>query len=164
MVLGRQAVETAVDRYVSALRSKDLDAWLATFADEAKLVDPVPSEPHIGKEGLAAFWRSVTDLANAIDLEVGALHVCGDEAAMSFKMTLTSASGRATVAGIQTFNFDPEGKIVLSKSYWEPQDVVAGTVEPGGEAGSDDGGRDAPDGRADGSPARRSGIFRRLRD
>lgn len=110
--------------YATGLRERDRDAWIALFVDDASLVDPVPSDPHVGRAALETFWEGVMSIATEVDMHVGDLHVCGEEVAVSFEMTLASPSRRAKVRGIQILRLDDEARIVSSKSYWEPSSVM----------------------------------------
>lgn len=129
--------------YASGLRERDRDAWIALFVDDASLVDPVPSQPHVGRAALETFWDAVMSIAAELDMKLGDVHVCGDEVAVSFEMTLASPSRQAKVRGIQLLRLDDEARIVSSKSYWEPASMTldepsaAGSLEPVGGDGDD---------------------------
>ena len=133
MTLERDQAEATVHAYAVGLRARDRDAWISLFADDAVVEDPVPSEPHVGRAALERFWEGVMSIAPEVHMEVGDVHVCGDEVAASFEMTLSSPTRQAKVRGIQLLRLDGDASIVSSKSYWEPSSVVV--VEQGGGAG-----------------------------
>lgn len=56
----REAIETAVRRYVAASNQGDAKALAALYADDAMLLPP-DHEPIQGREAIGAFWSQGTD-------------------------------------------------------------------------------------------------------
>ena len=57
---GRQAIEAAVARYVTATNEGDSEALTALYAEDAVLLPP-DHEAIEGREAIGAFWRQGTD-------------------------------------------------------------------------------------------------------
>jgi uncharacterized protein (TIGR02246 family) len=57
---GRQAVESAIRRYVDASNRGDVTTLASLYADDAMLLPP-DHEPIQGREAIRAFWRQGTD-------------------------------------------------------------------------------------------------------
>lgn len=57
---GRQAVESAMRRYVDASNRGDVTTLASLYADDAMLLPP-DHEPIQGREAIRAFWRQGTD-------------------------------------------------------------------------------------------------------
>ena len=57
---GRQAVESAIRRYVEASNQGDVTTLASLYADDAMLLPP-DHEPIQGREAIRAFWRQGTD-------------------------------------------------------------------------------------------------------
>jgi uncharacterized protein (TIGR02246 family) len=75
----RQAVETAMQRYVDASNKGDVATLASLYADDAVLLPP-DHEPIRGREAIGAFWRQgtdegleVTNLAIEVDGNLGYL-------------------------------------------------------------------------------------------
>ncbi len=110
---------------------KNRDGWLALFADDAVLMDPVGESPldptgkgHQGKEAIAAFYDNVISMGN-ITMEVLYSHPAGDECANVVKLTNDMGNGmviKTDMVAIYTANDD--GKITSLKAYWEYSKVA----------------------------------------
>jgi uncharacterized protein (TIGR02246 family) len=57
---GRQAVESAIRRYVQASNQGDATTLASLYADDAMLLPP-DHEPIQGRDAIRAFWRQGTD-------------------------------------------------------------------------------------------------------
>jgi uncharacterized protein (TIGR02246 family) len=57
---GRQAVESAIRRYVEASNRGDVTTLASLYADDAMLLPP-DHEPIQGRDAIRAFWRQGTD-------------------------------------------------------------------------------------------------------
>ena len=118
---------------MAAVESHDREAWLALFADDAVVEDPVgPSafDPagngHRGRAAIAAFYDGVIGVNESIRFTIDQSHLCGDEVANVGVITITLAGGSAVeVDGVYTYRRSPEGKIAALRAYWEPERVRA---------------------------------------
>jgi ketosteroid isomerase-like protein len=102
------------------------EAWLALFADDAVIEDPIGESPldptgrgHRGKAAIAAFW----DLAIApatLRIAIRESHAAGSEVANVGTITSTMPDGSTiTVEGVFTYRVDAAGKITALRAYWE---------------------------------------------
>jgi steroid delta-isomerase len=114
-----EQVRAAVDAYVDSYRQNDRAAALATFAPDAVWHDPVGQPPHVGHEGIGAFWDQAHAMADKIVLEPSEIIVCGNEAAMVFMINAHAGDGVMVMDAVETFEVDDDGKIVLLKAYWD---------------------------------------------
>lgn len=112
------------------------ETWLALFADDAVIEDPIGPSPldpegrgHRGKEAIAAFW----DLAIAtvkLRFDIRSSYAAGNEVANVGTITSTTAAGMTVaVEGVFTYRVDAAGKIVALRAYWEFDKLVARTSE-----------------------------------
>ncbi|MBL1076306.1 nuclear transport factor 2 family protein [Nocardia sp. 2] len=109
----------------AAVRAKRKDEWLALFAADARVEDPIgvsPYDPvgggHLGHAAIAAFWDMA--IANSvIDFRFTDSFACGDEVA--FVGTIRSErDGRAVeVDGAFTYRVAADGKILALRAFWE---------------------------------------------
>ena len=75
-------IRTTVQRYAEVFSAGDKEGYLALFADDATLEDPVGGEVHWGKEAMAVFFDATRAMTPEITLLVtGPVRVAGQEAA-----------------------------------------------------------------------------------
>jgi steroid delta-isomerase len=113
-------VRSVIETYAKTISAGDREGWLACFADDATLQDPVTAPPLTGKEAIAGFWDNVFSLADEVNTDVHHIHVCGDEAAMVFTITTKSAGGGVRIEAVDIFRVDEDGKIASQRAYWDP--------------------------------------------
>lgn len=116
----------AAEKSRTAVMAKDKPAWLALFADNAVIEDPIgvspidPSGEGIkGRENIELFWD--TNIApNSHTFEVHHSYAAGLEVANH--MTLRFMVGtdmQAECNGIFTYRVNDAGKIVALRGFWE---------------------------------------------
>lgn len=122
----------ASHRSMQAVRAKTKDAWLALFADDAVIEDPVgvsPLDPegrgHRGKAAIAAFWD--TNIGpSEIDFDIRHSYACGDECANVGTITTALPNGaKALAEGVFVYRVNAEGKLVSLRAFWEFDRMLA---------------------------------------
>jgi steroid delta-isomerase len=112
----------------AAVAAGDRDGWLALFAEDAIVQDPVgPSafDPegtgHHGRAAIAAFYDNVIATSEAVEFEIFESYQCGDEVADVGIIRTTLAGGRhqAVVHGVYVYRSDGAGKIASLRAFWE---------------------------------------------
>lgn len=109
------------------------ERWLALFADDAIVEDPIGPSPldpkgqgHRGKEAIANFW----DLAIAnteIRFDIERSYACGHEVANVGTITTKMAGGTTfAVPGVFTYRVDDAGRITALRAFWEFEKLAAG--------------------------------------
>ncbi|MCU1461979.1 MAG: nuclear transport factor 2 [Acidimicrobiales bacterium] len=119
-----EAIRTAIAEYQRTFSDGDRDGWLALFADDAVLEDPVGSHRAEGKAAVAAFWDAIhqRDTRGTVK-PVLAPAVCGQEAAWAFEVHV-EVGGVPTVISIIDFGrFDDDGRIAHIRAFWDPTTV-----------------------------------------
>lgn len=109
-----------------AVIARDKAAWLANFAADGKVEDPVgPSmfdeegRGHQGADQLAAFWDKTIGASETIEFHFDREIVCGDEAAYIGKI-VTHIAGHVTEAeGVFTYRVDAAGDLIALRAFWE---------------------------------------------
>jgi steroid Delta-isomerase len=109
----------AVEAYVDASNRNDKDAVLAMFAPDCVWFDPVGQPPHVGRAGVGEFWDQTRTMADKIEMLLDDVIVCGDEAAMRFRIRATIGGNVLEMDGVETFAFDENGLFSLVKAYWD---------------------------------------------
>ncbi len=109
-----------------AVGARDKAAWLANFAADGTVEDPVgPSMfdeegvGHRGAEQLDAFWDKTIGTTEKIDFVFDKEIICGDEVAYIGKI-VTYIGGHITEAdGVFTYKADADGKLRALRAFWE---------------------------------------------
>lgn len=113
---------------MAAVEAKDREGWLALFADDAVVEDPIGPSPfdpdalgHHGREGIAKFFDTVIAPHEKVAFEIEESFECGDECAnVGFiRTTLTGGTHVAVVRGVYTYRANKAGKLAALRAYWE---------------------------------------------
>lgn len=122
---GPEEVRKVVDAYVDSYRRNDKQACIELFAADAVWHDPVGEPPHVGHEGVGAFWDQARALAKSIELVPSDVIVCANQAAMVFEIqvTLDTPEGEPPAMmimdAVEVFVLDDDGKISELRAYWD---------------------------------------------
>ena len=118
-----EQVRAVVDDYLASFGTKDKEAFLACWADDATQIDPVPSPPNVGKEAIGNFWDGVSGLADKFEPQLERVHVCGNQAAVVFTMNARTGDGGSAIDIVDIFEVNDDGKITSLHAYWDPADM-----------------------------------------
>ncbi|MBD2858193.1 nuclear transport factor 2 family protein [Spongiibacter sp. KMU-158] len=116
-------------KYASA---GDKENWLALFAEDAVVCDPVGKSPldqsgegHRGKAAIAAFWDNVI-AAGSMDFQIVSSFPAGDECINVVKVVNTYEGGLSvTVDMAVLYQANAEGKICSLRAYWDYDAVTS---------------------------------------
>ena len=118
-------VHLAGKRSREAAIARDKEAWLALFAEDAVVEDPIgPShfdpegKGHRGKEAIAKFF----DMAIApsqLEFHFTQTFQCGDEEANVGQIVIVASGYRVVAEGVFTYRVNDEGQIAALRAYWE---------------------------------------------
>lgn len=114
-----EQVRATVDAYVDAYARNDKAAFLALWAPDGVLEDPVGTPAHQGIEALGAFWDGARELADRIELVPVAVIVTGDEAAMVFEIHAHMGDGGLLMQAVDVMRVDDEGRLLGVRAYWD---------------------------------------------
>lgn len=115
----------------------DREAWLALFADDAVVQDPVGPSPldptgkgHRGKQAIAAFWDGVI-AKGRVSFDYPKSFAAGDECAFTGTVINAFPGGREFRAqGVFVYRVNEEGKLVSLRAYWEFANPEGARHEP----------------------------------
>jgi ketosteroid isomerase-like protein len=125
--MSKTPAELAFERHVAAVHAGDREAFLANFADDAVVEDPVGPSPldpsgegHRGHSAIAAFWDLIIG-PGSVRFEIERAYACGDEIANvgSIYNVLPDGGGEIAAEGVFVYRVDAEGKLVSLKAYWD---------------------------------------------
>lgn len=109
-----------------AVAARDKEAWLANFADDAIVQDPIgPSfldpegKGHRGKEAISAFWDKAIAPADKLVFNFETTYQCGDEEANVGNIVTTIAGRDFTTPGVFTYRANEAGQLLALRAFWE---------------------------------------------
>lgn len=110
-------------RYVAEGRR---DEWLALFAEDGVVQDPVGASPldptgkgHRGKQALAAFWDGVISKGR-VSFDYPRSYAAGDECAFVGTVINTFPNGGEFRAeGVFVYKVNEAGELVSLRAFWE---------------------------------------------
>ncbi|WP_280261022.1 nuclear transport factor 2 family protein [Nocardia abscessus] len=110
----------------AAVRARDKQAWVALFAEDGIVEDPIgPSgfdpegKGHRGTEAIAAFWDKAIAKTDLIEFLFGDSFACGNEVAFTGTIRSTIGGHRIDADGVFTYRVDDAGKIAALRAFWE---------------------------------------------
>jgi steroid delta-isomerase len=115
-------------RSMAAIEGKDRQAWLALFADDAVVEDPIgPSmlDPEglgkRGKEEIGKFFDEVIFPNDKIKFTIRDSYECGSEVANvgTIDITFPGGSQIASVDLVSTYRINDDGLLIALRAYWE---------------------------------------------
>lgn len=118
-------VHEAGEKSRAAAVARDKDAWLALFADDAIVEDPIgPShfdpegKGHRGKAAISAFFDKAI-APSELEFHFQDTFVCGNEEANVGYILITAQGFRVRADGVFTYRVDESGLITALRAYWE---------------------------------------------
>ena len=123
-MIAPERVQAVVDAYVDAYRRNDRQACLDLFSSDAEWHDPVGEPPHVGHDGIGAFWDQAHAMADSIVLVPSDVIVCANQAAMVFEIHVSiggpdGASTTMIMDAVEIFVLDDAGLIADLRAYWD---------------------------------------------
>lgn len=116
--------QATVESYYAALRSGDVESWLALFAPGAQVHNPADSPPLSGPTALRDLWEELTCPFRRLGVTEDLVVVTGTQAAVKWSLSGEGWTGRhAEAEGIDIVDTDGAGRIVELRSYWRPERV-----------------------------------------
>ncbi|MEU0545987.1 nuclear transport factor 2 family protein [Nocardia sp. NPDC005978] len=122
----------------AAVRARDKAAWVALFAADGIVEDPVgPSffdpdgKGHRGPEAIAAFWDKAIAATEQIEFLFDDSFACGSEVAYTGRIRTTMGGGATVDAeGVFTYRVDSDGKIAALRAFWETERAMKTLKQP----------------------------------
>jgi ketosteroid isomerase-like protein len=113
-------------RSMRAVEAGDRDGWLALFAPDAVVQDPVgvsPLDPsgegHRGVDAIAAFYDNIIS-TGTVQFAIRESYAAANEVANVGTITTTLGDGmRSMVDGVFTYRIDDEGRLAAMRAFWE---------------------------------------------
>jgi len=118
--LTQDQIEAAVEEYFASIGSMDVSRFVNNFAADGVLEDPVGTPAVQGTSAIAAYFGAIIAPFSEIKPRVQEVIVCGHEAAVNWKLQLTTTTGKKiTIDGMGVFNFNQDGKLQSVREFWD---------------------------------------------
>ena len=127
-------------RSMDAVGRKAKDEWVALFAEDGVVQDPVGQSPldeagegHRGHEAIAAFWDATIASIERVGFEIHDSFAAGDEVA-NVATILAHLPGGLVMRtdGVFVYRLGPDGKLSSLRAFWEWDRAMA-TIGPPAE-------------------------------
>lgn len=109
-----------VDEYIAAMSSNDRDGYVALFAADATVEDPVGAGIKKGHSEIGEFWDMVHTLSETITLvPTGPVRVAANELAFPMQAVSDVGGTKMVVDIIDIFAVDDDRKITAMRAFWD---------------------------------------------
>ena len=131
--MGADLARIAAQRSMDAVRARAKDDWVALFAEDAVVEDPVgPSHfspdgtGHRGKAAIAAFWDASVGITDRLEFDIRDSFACGEEVANVGVITTTiGGTTQMDSEGVFLYRVNADGLIVSLRAFWEMDRALA---------------------------------------
>ena len=128
----------ASHRSMAAVMAGDREGWIACFAEDGVVEDPVGESPldpsgqgHRGREAIGAFWDATIATMEDIRFEIHDSFACGDEVVNVASIHLTMMGGAtARTDGVFQYRVGPDGLVTNLRAFWELDRMLATIEQP----------------------------------
>ncbi|HQR03281.1 MAG: nuclear transport factor 2 family protein [Proteobacteria bacterium] len=121
----KQQIQDTLKRHFTAWNGRDRTAWLANFAEDVHLEDPVGGPLKSGRKSLEATWDNSFKEGHQWTLEPRVMQVCKDQAALYVKTRGTVAGNPVELDSIEIYTVNDAGQIAQLRTYFNPPDGQA---------------------------------------
>jgi hypothetical protein len=104
--------------YGRAWRERDADAAAALFTETAVYRSHPFRAPHVGQEGIRAYWRAATSTQDDVDLRFGAPVASGNRAAVEWWAVMRERGDWVTLPGCLVLRFAADGRCEELRECW----------------------------------------------
>src|SRR5215208_1061955 len=115
-----EQTEVVIEEVFTGLAAFDVQRVVNKFAADAVVEDPVGTPPIQGTQAIAAYLGTFPTLFNEIKLYSLDVTVCGQEAAVKWRLRFKTKTGNVFfLEGVGIFEFNQEGKIQSEREFFD---------------------------------------------
>jgi hypothetical protein len=107
-----------LEHYRSAWEDRDPDAAAALFTEDAVYRSSPFREPHLGRDGVRAYWARATASQSDVNVRLGRPITEDGRTAVEWWTTMRDANGEITLPGILFLRFDAGGLCEELRETW----------------------------------------------
>jgi len=121
-------IRATITNYCERFSAADRVGWLALFADDATVEDPVGSPVRHGLEEIGAFFDESHGAPDSIELKLNApAIIIGTEASFAFTIRVNLAGSMFTLQAIDVMTFDDTARITSQRAFVDHSTMVPET-------------------------------------
>ena len=115
-----EQIEAIVTDVFNKFAAFDAQGTAALYAPDGTIEDPVGSPPVQGTQAIIAYLETFPTLFNEIKIHSLDVTVCGQEAAVKWKLRFKTKSGNVFfLEGVGIFKFNQDGKIQSEREFFD---------------------------------------------
>jgi hypothetical protein len=107
-----------IEGYRKAWEAGDTELALTLFTEDASYRSNPFEEPHVGHDGIRAYWDGVTSQQRDAIVKMGRPFVDGNRVAVEWWTTMVSEGEEVTLPGCLLLCFEPNGRCSDLREYW----------------------------------------------
>ena len=111
-----------VTSYLELVANGTAEDITALYADDATVEDPVGTDPHVGRDGILAFYKVIEPIKRATELV--SFKAAGNIAVFEFRITTYFEQMTIHLNPVDIMEFGEDGKVVRMRALWGPEDMV----------------------------------------
>jgi ketosteroid isomerase-like protein len=115
MTTARELAETSL----RLTKERDRASWLALFAPDAVLEDPVGGQPHRGIDAITEFYDSTVSMVESFDYEIERSYACGTEVAIALRFAIVAGETHLDMDAINIYAASDDGRLQSLRSFWD---------------------------------------------
>jgi steroid delta-isomerase len=124
----RQQIEHAIHTHFDAWNKQDKARWMANFAEDAVLEDPVGGPTKVGRAAVEKSWDHSFKEGHCWTIERVLTQICTDQAALHVKSRGLVNGETIEIDGIEIYTINDAGKVSYIKTYFNPPEGT--TLDP----------------------------------
>ena len=107
-----------IEQYAKTFSAGDRAGWLACFASDATMEDPVGTPVKHGVDEIGAFFDQSRASADDVEIRLGAEPiVCGSQAAVPLDIRITAGGAKLGLAAVDVMTFTDDGRIASQRAF-----------------------------------------------
>jgi steroid delta-isomerase len=124
MTADAATIRATVEAYCTAFTKGDREGYVALFAEDAWIEDPVGSPRHEGREALRSFFDQTRSMADTIELRLtGPIRVAAGECAFPMQALPDLGGTRFVMDIIDVMTFDDAGLITTMRAFFDAAEM-----------------------------------------
>lgn len=116
----RAQIEHAIHTHFDAWNRRDKPRWIANFATDIVMEDPVGGPVKHGPAALDASWENSFKEGHTWNIEPLLVQICTDQAAIHVRSTGSIDGTPIVIDGIEIYTVNDAGRVCYIKTYFNP--------------------------------------------
>src|SRR3954469_22819656 len=100
-------------------KGRDRAGWLALFAPDAFVEDPVGGKQHRGIDAITEFYDSTISTVEEFDYEIERSYLCGAEVAFVIRFAIVAAGTKLDMDVVNIYAASDDGRLRSLRSFWD---------------------------------------------